>query len=195
MKKDLKMLVAKLCSVAIVLTSVFSGAVPVMAQSQPDELMVNENVSTADITEDVSIVNKGDTAYLGEDTHSLITEESIENSSEDGDIMITPDEVLAGELAEDIVTEDTGIIPEIPSEVSVNAVNPQDMIIHEGESPEQFLDRVMGAEGVEPAEMVSQNVANDDFGVVRYADRITVSNNQPTVSGNENDLYAVAVLS
>lgn len=65
MKKDLKMLVAKLCSVAIVLTSVFSGAVPVMAQSQPDELMVYENVSTADLTEDVSIVNEGDTAYLG----------------------------------------------------------------------------------------------------------------------------------
>ena len=195
MKKDLKMLVAKLCSAAIILTSVFPGAVPVMAQSQADELMVYENGSAVDVTEDVSILNEDDTAYLGEDTPSLISEEPIESNSEDGDILITPDEGISGELAEDLVTEDTDMISGIPADVSENAVDQPDMTIHEGESPEQFLDRVMGAEGVEPAEMVSQNVADDDFGVVRYADRITVSNNQPTVSGNENDLYAVAVLS
>ena len=44
MKKELKMMIAKICTLAVIFTTVFPGSVPVMAEALPDEIaaMVQE---------------------------------------------------------------------------------------------------------------------------------------------------------
>ena len=170
MKKELKMMIAKICTLAVIFTTVFPGSVPVMAEALPDEITLYENETDSDIA-DGSVVS-----YMDEE----LTEEDTVSVSEQTE----PDTVLTE--AEEIISE---------SENIQNPLYPSEMSVNEEETPEQFLDRVTGAEGIEIAETVSQNVADEDFSIVRYPGRITISNNQPTVSSNNNDLYAVVVIS
>ena len=196
MKKEMKTLLAKICTAAVIITTVFPGSVPVMADTQQDEFVLYEDDVNGSFTEDSTDLSEEDivTMLTGEAKDETVNADDL-LSSEDDILTVAEPDTISDEPA---AINDSEIIPVVSEDLAepVKLISdPGDMSIREDETPGDFLSRIIEADGAIPVESVSQNVSSNDFGIVRYQDRISISNNQATVSGNINDLYAVVILS
>ena len=195
MKNGIRKILARLCVLAVISTTVFPGTVPVMADMQPDDISVMTDAQSGaaelyeDMTDSGNVTGEDDLSQ--EDIAEAILDEKAAEAKESGDILALPEnEGLAEEVTAD--PEDLGISADTDSPKEGEDTVLEDISIHEDETPEQFLERVLGAEGELPDNAASKGITDSDFSAARYPNRIIVSNNS-TVSGNENDLYAVIV--
>ncbi|MBQ7481166.1 MAG: hypothetical protein IJT80_04730 [Lachnospiraceae bacterium] len=191
MSNRIRKILARICVLAVISSTVLPGTVPVMADMQPEDIpvMTDEQSGETELYEDMADNGNisGENGFSQEDIAEALLDEKAAGAEENGDILAQPEnERGAEELTAD---------PDI-SMVSDNmAENPdaaRDVNILEDETPEQFLERVLGAEGELPDYAAPKSIDDSDFSAARYPNRIIVSNNS-TVSGNENDLYAVIV--
>lgn len=195
MKENIRKTLARICVLAVAVTTVFQGTVPVMANVQPQDISVitEGQLAEPEVYEDMADEGlvSGETDLLQEDITETLPDERDAGLQETGDILTKPEnEGPAQELVSDPENIDSvtvsGNVTDDPGAVL------EDTGILEEETPEQFLERVMGAEGELPDNAEPKEITDSDFGAARYQNRIIVSNNS-TVSGNENDLYAVVV--
>ncbi len=195
MKENIRKTLARICVLAVAVTTVFQGTVPVMANVQPQDISVitEGQLAEPEVYEDIADEGlvSGETDLLQEDITETLPDERDAGLQETGDILTKPEnEGPAQELVSDPENIDSvtvsGNVTDDPGAVL------EDTGILEEETPEQFLERVLGAEGELPDNAASKGITDSDFSAARYPNRIIVSNNS-TVSGNENDLYAVIV--
>ncbi len=195
MKENIRKTLARICVLAVAVTTVFQGTVPVMANVQPQDISVitEGQFAEPEVYEDIADEGlvSGETDLLQEDITETLPDERDAGLQETGDILTKPEnEGSEQELVSDPENIDSvtvsGNVTDDPGAVL------EDTGILEEETPEQFLERVMGAEGELPDNAEPKEIADSDFGAARYQNRIIVSNNS-TVSGNEYDLYAVVV--